>query len=85
MTELTFWQKAKVRHIETEKRRSIHQLRIKPEYIALHPQEAKSNPDKKILQQCHPNIAKQIEETEQRRQAKALVPSTITPKRLNRS
>jgi len=79
-----FWEKRIRVHEEHAQYRAIHLARCNPDYQRLHPQEAKQNPDRKLLKDCHPEARKRIHEECEKYQRHVHVPTVERPERLNR-
>ncbi len=78
------WKVSQKRSLETQLRRAIHLERCNIDYQILHPSESRSNPDRKVLKQCHPEAKVRILKKHEKWLAVHMVPSVIRPKRLNR-
>ncbi len=80
----TFWQKHAEKALAHQEYRAIHLARTNPDYQIKYPNECRDNPDRKILECCHPEAHTRILEEHEKILRLSVVPAVDRPTRLNR-
>ncbi len=70
--------------LEKQLYRAIHLARTNIDYKITHPSECRTNPENKILTECHPEAKKRILDCHEKTLRKAIIPIVDRPKRMNR-
>ncbi len=80
----SFWELQRQKALKTQLRRSIHLCRCNLDYQMSHPNEAKSNPERKVMTKPHQEATDRITQQHTKIIRNASVPTVERPKRFNR-